>query len=76
MTLLAYYRTLIGGLRYPIPAAVACAFWSFTRIIYTLRYGTGEPNKVFCLLSELSEFHSYCNLARLSDQVHLLRADR
>jgi len=37
--------TLIGGLRYPIPAAVACGFWSFTRIIYTLRYGTGEPKK-------------------------------
>jgi glutathione S-transferase len=47
MTVLATCRTLIGGLRYPIPAAVACGLWSLTRILYTIRYGTGEPNKVF-----------------------------
>jgi glutathione S-transferase len=41
------HRTLIGGLHYPIPVALACGFWSFTRILYTIRYGTGEPKKVF-----------------------------
>jgi glutathione S-transferase len=50
ITLLTNYRTLIGGLRYPIPAAVACGLWTFTRIIYTIRYGTGEPKKVFPFL--------------------------
>lgn len=41
-----YNRTLISGLRYPIPAAAACGLWSLTRIIYTKRYGTGDPQKV------------------------------
>ena len=62
ITLLASYRTLIGGLRYPISAAVTCGFWSFTRIIYTLRYGTGVPKKVFVFkVSVVSESYSYCN---------------
>jgi hypothetical protein len=52
--LLAIYRTLIGGLRYPIFAAAACGFWSVTRILYMIRYGTGEPKKVFVFL-----FRSY-----------------
>ncbi|KAF8481836.1 hypothetical protein DFH94DRAFT_681184 [Russula ochroleuca] len=46
--------TLIGGLRYPIFAAAACGFWSVTRILYMIRYGTGEPKKVFVFL-----FRSY-----------------
>lgn len=37
--------TLISGFSYPIPAAVACGLWTVTRIMYTLRYGTGEPKK-------------------------------
>ncbi|KAH9995997.1 hypothetical protein BJV77DRAFT_187579 [Russula vinacea] len=37
--------TLITGLHYPIAAAAGCGFWSFTRILYMLRYGTGEPKK-------------------------------
>lgn len=52
--LLPTYRTLIAGIRYPIPAAVACGFWSFTRIIYTLRYGTGEPSKVICFAFQVT----------------------
>ncbi|KAH9964219.1 hypothetical protein BC827DRAFT_57497 [Russula dissimulans] len=42
--------TLIGGLHYPIPAAAGCALWSLARIIYTVRYTTGEPRKVFCFV--------------------------
>ncbi|KAF8481833.1 membrane-associated proteins in eicosanoid and glutathione metabolism [Russula ochroleuca] len=37
--------TLIGGLRYPILSAALCGFWSFMRVLYTVRYGTGEPKK-------------------------------
>jgi glutathione S-transferase len=37
--------TLISGFRYPIAAAAACGLWTVTRIMYTLRYGTGEPKK-------------------------------
>jgi len=37
--------TLIGGLHYPIPAAAGCALWSLMRVIYTMRYATGEPHK-------------------------------
>jgi hypothetical protein len=43
---LATYRTVIAGLHYPIAAAAACGFWSFTRIFYMILYGTGEPKKV------------------------------
>jgi hypothetical protein len=41
-----------------------------------LRYGTGEPNKVFCLFSKLSESYSYRNPARPPDQILLHHADR
>jgi glutathione S-transferase len=37
--------TLITALKYPVPAAAACGLWSFSRIIYTLGYTTGEPKK-------------------------------
>ncbi|KAI0003789.1 hypothetical protein BJV74DRAFT_486929 [Russula compacta] len=37
--------TLISALRYPIPAAAACGLWSLVRMIYTKRYGTGDPQK-------------------------------
>ncbi|KZV73929.1 membrane-associated proteins in eicosanoid and glutathione metabolism [Peniophora sp. CONT] len=37
--------TLLSGLRYPVFAGGALGFWSLTRIIYTLGYGTGEPKK-------------------------------
>jgi glutathione S-transferase len=36
---------LITALKYPVPAAAACGLWSFSRIIYTLGYTTGEPKK-------------------------------
>ncbi|KAI9509532.1 hypothetical protein F5148DRAFT_746532 [Russula earlei] len=41
--------TLIGGLRYPILAAAVCALWSLTRVVYTVRYSSGEPRKVLFL---------------------------
>jgi hypothetical protein len=60
ITVLATCRTLIGGLRYPILAAVGCGLWSFTRILYTIRYGTGEPKKVFLFLLKVTlVFESY-----------------
>jgi len=37
--------TLITAVKYPVPAAAACGLWSFSRIIYTLGYTTGEPKK-------------------------------
>jgi len=37
--------TLISAFRYPIPAAAACGLWSVSRIMYTLRYGSGDPKK-------------------------------
>ena len=46
------YRTLISGLYYPIPAAAACGIWTFTRIMYTIGYGSGEPKKVFSFSTE------------------------
>lgn len=33
------------ALKYPIPAAACCGLWSFSRILYTLGYATGEPAK-------------------------------
>ena len=37
--------TVIAGLKYPIPAAAACAYWSFSRVMYTRGYLVG-PEKV------------------------------
>jgi len=59
ITLVTTYRTLIGGLHYPIPAAVVCGLWCFTRIFYTIRYGTGEPDKVFLLFKVTLESETY-----------------
>ncbi|VDB87923.1 unnamed protein product [Peniophora sp. CBMAI 1063] len=41
----AIVLTLLAGLGYPVFAASALGFWSFTRIIYTIGYGTGDPAK-------------------------------
>jgi uncharacterized membrane protein len=79
ITLLATYRTLISGFRYPIAAAAACGLWSITRIMYTLRYGTGEPKKVFvCMQSHPGgrNLNRTLNPARASGQIELLRPDR
>ncbi|KAH7886372.1 hypothetical protein F5I97DRAFT_1937227 [Phlebopus sp. FC_14] len=37
--------TLVTGVKYPVLAASACAFWSFTRILYTIGYTSGDPAK-------------------------------
>ncbi|KIM84294.1 hypothetical protein PILCRDRAFT_818633 [Piloderma croceum F 1598] len=37
--------TLITAVKYPLPAAAACAIWGFSRVFYTLGYITGEPKK-------------------------------
>jgi len=37
--------TVIAGLRYPIPAAIACGAFVFGRIFYTRGYITGDPEK-------------------------------
>ncbi|KII94160.1 hypothetical protein PLICRDRAFT_153566 [Plicaturopsis crispa FD-325 SS-3] len=37
--------TAVVGLRYPIPAAVACGAWVLTRVMYTIGYTTGDPSK-------------------------------
>ena len=76
---LYYYRTLISALRYPIPAAAACGLWSASRIMYMLRYGSGDPKKVFVFYTKSawgrkSESHPL-NPARTSGQVELPRPD-
>jgi len=38
-------RTSITAIKYPVHAAVACGLWSFSRILYTIGYITGEPKK-------------------------------
>ncbi|KAI0756369.1 Alpha/Beta hydrolase protein [Daedaleopsis nitida] len=37
--------TLIGGMTYPIAAAALCGTWVFTRVLYTIGYSTGDPEK-------------------------------
>ncbi|KAF5351938.1 hypothetical protein D9756_007700 [Leucocoprinus leucothites] len=47
VTILCTRRTPMHptGLRYPLLAASVCAFWSITRIPFTLGYMTGDPVK-------------------------------
>ncbi|EAU92743.1 hypothetical protein CC1G_01788 [Coprinopsis cinerea okayama7 len=45
-----YISTIVTGLRYPIPAAAACALWVVSRISYTRGYITGDPKKRVGLL--------------------------
>ncbi|TFK56565.1 membrane-associated proteins in eicosanoid and glutathione metabolism [Heliocybe sulcata] len=37
--------TLVVGLRRPILAASLCGLWTFARVLYTIGYSTGEPEK-------------------------------
>ncbi|KAH7920361.1 membrane-associated proteins in eicosanoid and glutathione metabolism [Leucogyrophana mollusca] len=37
--------TLITGVKYPLLAGAAAGFWSFSRVLYTLGYTTGDPAK-------------------------------
>ncbi|KAH9484591.1 Microsomal glutathione S-transferase 3 [Psilocybe cubensis] len=43
---IAYVTTIISGLRFPIPSAIACAFWCVSRVSYARGYLTGDPKKV------------------------------
>ncbi|KAF8506581.1 hypothetical protein F5888DRAFT_10435 [Russula emetica] len=61
--------TLISGFRYPIPAAAACGLWAVARIMYTIRYGTGEPKKR--VLSVQLSFLLQIGLSILSGKVVL-----
>ncbi|KAF9476284.1 membrane-associated proteins in eicosanoid and glutathione metabolism [Pholiota conissans] len=40
-----YTAALVAGLKYPVFAAASLAFWSLSRVSYTLGYITGDPNK-------------------------------
>ncbi|KAH6916928.1 hypothetical protein BKA70DRAFT_1381995 [Coprinopsis sp. MPI-PUGE-AT-0042] len=42
---MVYVTTIITGLKYPIPAAAACAAWVVSRIFYTRGYISGNPKK-------------------------------
>jgi len=37
--------TLISAIHYPIYAAVGCGIWSFSRIVFTRGYSSGDPRK-------------------------------
>ncbi|KAH7909059.1 hypothetical protein BJ138DRAFT_1067711 [Hygrophoropsis aurantiaca] len=37
--------TAIAGVKYPLLAGAAAGFWSFSRVLYTLGYTTGDPSK-------------------------------
>ncbi|KAN0073693.1 hypothetical protein V8E55_012170 [Tylopilus felleus] len=37
--------TLVSGVKYPVFAAGACAFWVFTRVLYTIGYTSGDAAK-------------------------------
>lgn len=39
-------RTLITGLKYPIPAAAVCGLWTVGRITFTQGYISGDPQRV------------------------------
>ncbi|KDQ63337.1 hypothetical protein JAAARDRAFT_29357 [Jaapia argillacea MUCL 33604] len=40
-------NTLIMGLKFPVAAASICGLWTLTRVMYTLGYSTGDPQKRF-----------------------------
>ncbi|KAH8990175.1 hypothetical protein EDB86DRAFT_1803677 [Lactarius hatsudake] len=37
--------TLISAIHYPTYAAIGCGIWSFSRVLYTMGYSTGEPRR-------------------------------
>ncbi|KAI0796324.1 membrane-associated proteins in eicosanoid and glutathione metabolism, partial [Irpex lacteus] len=41
-----YASAFIVGLKYPIPAAIGVASWTFGRVLYTIGYSSGDPKKV------------------------------
>ncbi|TFK30848.1 MAPEG-domain-containing protein [Coprinopsis marcescibilis] len=43
---LVYLTTVVTGFHYPIYAAILCAAWVFGRVVYTLGYVSGNPDKV------------------------------
>ncbi|KAF9237038.1 hypothetical protein BU15DRAFT_63423 [Melanogaster broomeanus] len=40
-----FVSTLVTAVNYPLFAAVACGLWSFTRVLYTIGYASGDPAK-------------------------------
>ena len=78
ITGLATNRTVISGLRHPIPAAAACGLWTLSRFVYTVRYGAGDPKKVcFILNAALANKSNFftANPAHYSSPNWLLLAD-
>ncbi|KAF8993417.1 hypothetical protein BDQ17DRAFT_1401638 [Cyathus striatus] len=49
-----YVTTIIAGLRYPLYAALTCAAFTVSRIIYTRGYVSGDPAKRAGLAYRLS----------------------
>jgi hypothetical protein len=43
---LTLFSTLIAGLVYPKFAGAVCGTWSVARLLYTIGYSSGEPQKV------------------------------
>jgi hypothetical protein len=43
---LTLFSTLIAGLVYPKFAGAVCGTWSIARLLYTIGYSSGEPQKV------------------------------
>ncbi|KAH9950992.1 membrane-associated proteins in eicosanoid and glutathione metabolism [Amylocystis lapponica] len=37
--------TTLIALNYPVAAAALCGFWTFARVLYTIGYSTGEPDR-------------------------------
>ncbi|KAI9454164.1 hypothetical protein BJY52DRAFT_1285864 [Lactarius psammicola] len=37
--------TVLSAIHYPTYAAVGCGIWSFSRVLYTMGYSTGEPRR-------------------------------
>ncbi|KAH9014072.1 hypothetical protein EDB84DRAFT_1530461 [Lactarius hengduanensis] len=37
--------TLISAIHYPTYAAIGCGIWSFSRVLYTMGYSTGDPRR-------------------------------
>ena len=40
------YSTVVAGTKWPIFAAAACGTWVVARVVYTIGYSTGNPDKV------------------------------